>query len=271
MDNLKQIVVALQSYHASHGCFPPAYLADKNGKPMHSWRTLILPYMDCAGLYQLYDFTEPWDGPKNRKLLAFRPACYACPRDPPANTSRDQQTNYFAVVGPNSAWAGDRPRKAGDFLGKDSDTIMVVEVAKSGVGWSEPRDCSCDSLRAPSEASGALDLSSNHGSRTDFFYTYNRNPEVNVAFADGHVFCLQYDGITPANLRKMLQIGGCTEEIMDAWNDIFVSEPQLNWPNIAALAVWLLSVGTLLTCAVRSRKPVSVPPTVPGVMGAKTD
>ena len=29
---------------------------------------------------------------------------------------------------------------------------------------------------------------------------------------------------------------------------------HLNWPNIAALAVWLLSVGTLLTRAVRSRK-----------------
>ena len=29
---------------------------------------------------------------------------------------------------------------------------------------------------------------------------------------------------------------------------------HLNWPNIAALAVWLLSVGTLLTCAVRGRQ-----------------
>jgi hypothetical protein len=28
---------------------------------------------------------------------------------------------------------------------------------------------------------------------------------------------------------------------------------RLNWPNIAALAVWLLSVGTLLTFAERSR------------------
>jgi len=32
-----------------------------------------------------------------------------------------------------------------------------------------------------------------------------------------------------------------------------------NWPNIATLAVWLLSVGTLLTHAVRSRKTVSAP------------
>ena len=31
----------------------------------------------------------------------------------------------------------------------------------------------------------------------------------------------------------------------------------LYWPNIAALAVWLLSVGTLLTHAVRSRKTLS--------------
>ena len=31
------------------------------------------------------------------------------------------------------------------------------------------------------------------------------------------------------------------------------------WPNIAALAVWLLSVGTLLVGAVRSRKVLAVP------------
>ena len=36
---------------------------------------------------------------------------------------------------------------------------------------------------------------------------------------------------------------------------------QQYWPNIAALAVWLLSVGTLLTHAVRSRRRSSVPPT----------
>ncbi len=35
------------------------------------------------------------------------------------------------------------------------------------------------------------------------------------------------------------------------------AEPGLNWPNIAALAVWLLSVGTLLTGAVRGRKGLS--------------
>ncbi|MFZ1936339.1 MAG: DUF1559 domain-containing protein [Thermoguttaceae bacterium] len=42
-NNLKQIAVAMLSYENRYGCFPPAYIPDKNGKPMHSWRVLILP------------------------------------------------------------------------------------------------------------------------------------------------------------------------------------------------------------------------------------
>ena len=49
--NLKQIGLALLNYHDTFGCFPPAYIADADGKPMHSWRVLILPYIDNAQLY----------------------------------------------------------------------------------------------------------------------------------------------------------------------------------------------------------------------------
>jgi CDP-diglyceride synthetase len=42
-------------------------------------------------------------------------------------------------------------------------------------------------------------------------------------------------------------------------------ERRFNWPNIAALAVWLASVGTLLVGAVRGRKPRSVSPVLPPV------
>ena len=37
-NTLKQVALALLNFHAVNGCFPPAYIADKNGKPMHSWR-----------------------------------------------------------------------------------------------------------------------------------------------------------------------------------------------------------------------------------------
>ena len=33
---MKQVVLALQNYQQANGYFPPAYLANKNGKPVHS-------------------------------------------------------------------------------------------------------------------------------------------------------------------------------------------------------------------------------------------
>ena len=37
-------------------------------------------------------------------------------------------------------------------------------------------------------------------------------------------------------------------------------ESCVNWPNIAAVGVWLFSAGVVLTCTVRSRKAVSALP-----------
>src|SRR5438309_645723 len=43
-ENLRQIGLALRSYHDAFGCFPPAAIVDKQGRPMLSWRVAILPY-----------------------------------------------------------------------------------------------------------------------------------------------------------------------------------------------------------------------------------
>ncbi len=56
------------------------------------------------------------------------------------------------------------------------------------------------------------------------------------------------------DVRKVLRVG--------AWREGELAR-RLNWPNIAAFLVWLLSVGTLLVGAVRSRKRLSVVPTPP--------
>src|SRR5262245_60216991 len=45
-NNLKQIGLALHNYHDKYGALPPAYTVDEDGKPLHSWRTLILPFME---------------------------------------------------------------------------------------------------------------------------------------------------------------------------------------------------------------------------------
>ena len=262
-NNLHQIAMALHAYHQANGCFPPAYIADRNGKPMHSWRLLLLPHMDLGDLYNLYNFTQPWDGPKNKMVFDTPIRVYLCPSDPNGRASRFPQTSYVAVVGPNTAWAGEKPRKLTDF-GKDaSHTIMLIEVTNSGISWAEPRDLSLDTLGATDGSPPLLALTSDHGRREEFFFTYDYVSGVNVAMADGSVRFLRTGNRSPEELRRILQIGGFTEEEIGNQGDFYGGRLRLNWPNIAALAVWLLSVGVLLTHAVRSRKPLSVPPTTP--------
>ncbi|HEY4260168.1 MAG TPA: DUF1559 domain-containing protein, partial [Schlesneria sp.] len=62
-NNLKLIGLALYNYHDLYGAFPPAYTVDRHGKQLHSWRTLILPFLDQMPLYQKIDLSKPWDDP----------------------------------------------------------------------------------------------------------------------------------------------------------------------------------------------------------------
>jgi prepilin-type processing-associated H-X9-DG protein len=254
-NNLMQISLALLSYEGTNGCFPPATIADKNGKPMHSWRVLILPYLEQNRVYNAYNFNEPWDGPNNKKLLGSRSPIYACPSDPNANAPGATQTNYVVVVGPNAAWPDQKSGKhrLDDFRGESSLTIMVVEVANSGIQWTEPRDLSLDTLGLAGAKSSALTVSSYHHPLDDFFFIYDRCG-VNVAMADGHIEYLPPGRLSTNNLRKILQIGGYRGEENGSGVTSFDEGRRLNWPNIAALAVWLLSVGVLLYRAVRGRK-----------------
>ncbi|HTI50881.1 MAG TPA: DUF1559 domain-containing protein [Planctomycetaceae bacterium] len=138
-NNLKQIALALHNYHDAYKCFPPQYIADADGKPMHSWRVLVLPYLDQAGLYAQYKFDEPWDGPNNSRLLSSMPPVYSCPSEGnPGST----MTAYAAVAGPNSIFRGATPIAIRDISDGASNTLMVGEVLASSasIPWMAPVD-----------------------------------------------------------------------------------------------------------------------------------
>lgn len=138
LNNLKQIAAAIHEYEIKNGSFPPAYVAGPDGKPWHSWRVLILPYLDRKDLFDAYNFKEPWNGPNNSKLMPKMPGVFHCPSD----ASGKATTNYLAVVGPETVWPGGKSISKFDIFGRSSQTILLVERADSDVNWMEPRNLS---------------------------------------------------------------------------------------------------------------------------------
>lgn len=134
---LKQLAVALHNYESAEGCFPPAAITDDEGRPLLSWRVLILPYLEQEELYKQFRLDEPWDSPHNRSLLAETPSTYLCPSD------LDRQpgdTTYLALVGESAAFSPDfRPRPLDDYPDGLDKTIFVAE-ARRRVPWTKPDD-----------------------------------------------------------------------------------------------------------------------------------
>jgi Protein of unknown function (DUF1559) len=137
MSKLRQIALALDRYAKEHGALPPVYTTDANGKPLHSWRTLILPYLDEKQLYESIDLSKPWDDPVNAKALSTHLSIFQCPSAP----SEDNRTTFLAVVTPNSCLRPNESRKIAEITDGVEETVAVVEFDKEhAVPWMSPMD-----------------------------------------------------------------------------------------------------------------------------------
>jgi hypothetical protein len=197
-DNLKQIGLALDNYRRDHGRYPPSYLADSNGKPMHSWRVLILKDL-ARPIYDAYDFSEPWDGPHNRELADKIPSVYICPSDHNVRRDAIPLTNYVAISrhgsifldGESTSLTNDRKRQR---------TIIIAESINAGIHWMAPRDLDVD----------AMSFVVNDGSRTSVSSRDPGGPAI--LLNDGSRERLN-EKTAPATFKAMTTIGDGGETV----------------------------------------------------------
>jgi len=192
-NNLRQIALALQNYESTYHCLPPAYTVDAAGKPLHSWRTLILPYIENKKLYDQIDLSKPWDDPANRAAYETSLPFYRCPSGHVARS----QTTYLAVVASGGCFQGSQPRTLAEIADRHDHTLMVIEVPdEHAVHWMSPHDASEELILT------AADM----------------GPHPNGAqavFVSGRVMFLS-SNTKPAVLRALISIAGNDDDIAQA-------------------------------------------------------
>ncbi|MBP86276.1 MAG: hypothetical protein CMJ64_06115 [Planctomycetaceae bacterium] len=162
-NHLKQIALALHHYHVEWDSLPPPVTYGEDGRAMHSWRELILPYLDAEGLDKTYRLDEPWNGPHNSQLITAIPGVFQC-SEAGSDASR---TNYLAVVSsrgsqPQAAWTDGSAIRFRDFLDGTSNAILIVESCTDSVVWTEPCDLRYETLPLAINHEIGVGLSSKH-------------------------------------------------------------------------------------------------------------
>jgi len=149
---MSQIALALLNYENQKGHFPPPYTVDENGKPLHSWRTLILPMIEHNQLFDNIRFDEPWDSEHNKQFHDIAIPLFHCRSAEPTSDSTSTATYYDVVVGPNTAFppfdGETQPKVSVDDIGaaaETSFTILLVE-RKTPVHWMQPSGIDIDDL-----------------------------------------------------------------------------------------------------------------------------
>ncbi|GHT45768.1 hypothetical protein FACS189454_05780 [Planctomycetales bacterium] len=149
-NHIKQLVLAMHNYHDNYGHLPPAYTVDADGKPLHSWRVLLLPYLEHSALYEQIRLDEPWDSEYNKQFHSRVPSVLRCPSHwhlsilQPTGERKyflldndDNRCGYSLVIGKETAFDGSKTATFADIQDSTSNTVLIVE-RMTPVNWMQP-------------------------------------------------------------------------------------------------------------------------------------
>lgn len=169
--SMKAVARAVREYEEENGVLP-SVLYDSVGRPMHSWRALILEQLGEYKLAQAYRLDEPWDGPNNSQLLHYRPWHY---RGHYPQQQIGEENTTLHLIG-------------------SGDAKIVVEHELQSVLWLQPDSMDYESVPIGSSLPALQQGFWNHG----FFTSSHRG---RLAVGEHTVFYLHPEsGINPWQL-----------------------------------------------------------------------
>lgn len=190
--------MAVANYHDTYGRYPPAVTYDAVGQPAHSWRILVLPFLEQRELYEAYSFAEPWNGPNNSKLTTRMPSLFTFAGT--FESGKSTSTNFVAITGPATVWPPGTGMIQSDIGDGSSNTIQFAEYNGPAIHWMSPEDLEFATMSFVLGDPAGID---------------SQYLEPAVGMADGAVQRLSAE-ISPEELRAMCTANGNESELPDA-------------------------------------------------------
>jgi hypothetical protein len=173
LGHVKQLAIALHSYHDANSTFPPAVVTDADGKPLYSGRVLLLPYMEQRAIYDQIDKSKAWNSPENLPITMQTIDTFL---DPASTRTEKNRSDYVFVTGSGTIFDGKQAIQISAITDGTSNTLMLIETSAGPANWAAPEDWNADSGQLPP---------GNHA-------------HVNLAaFADGSIRAIEQKNLQP--------------------------------------------------------------------------
>ena len=135
--NLHEMGKGLQDYETQKSAMLPGATADAQGRILHSWQTMLLPYLEEEALYKKIKLSKPWNAPENDANFKFVVGAFINPSV--EDDSKDAAGYGLSHYSGNArVMGGTEPLKKADFQGGEARTIVAGEAAGNFKPWGKP-------------------------------------------------------------------------------------------------------------------------------------
>lgn len=210
-NNARLIATALNEYADDYGSYPTPTVTDAAGKPLYSWRVLILPYLGYQRQYEEFDLTQPWDSEANLASSYNRPREYGSPA---VGNNVWTETNYMLVTGPGTLFPATGPMGPADVRDRPNQTLLVVEVARPAnptgnneLVWTQPGDLDITRMVPAINGKPGVEIGGNHVGGATAATCDGRDHFLSETLSAGEIRGL----ITPRGSEPL------PDDLLDAW------------------------------------------------------
>lgn len=153
--NMIELVAAIKNYDIDNNHLPHYAILDQQGKPLLSWRVLLLPQLGYQKLFQSFRMNEPWNSEHNIALIPQIPEVYRpvevleldheTGRQLIKTRTRPGLTHIVAMRGPGSVFDSKLPIRASAIK---SNALFFAEAGEL-ICWTKPEDITIDPSSPP--------------------------------------------------------------------------------------------------------------------------